>query len=138
MERKVHGNHNMLNQMRSANSGDFFVLELVIDSLKDNPQDISDLMKEIGRVWEVCVENGQRPRYEKLRPEQKQRLKNVALVPGHNFMPPPYPSQKQVWGVIHHNFLVFQNNLAKEQTQLYVLIFIRLKKCWSISYIYPL
>ena len=73
-----------------------FVLELVIDSLKDNPQDISDLMKEIGRVWEVCVENGQRPRYEKLRPEQKQRLKNVALVPGHNFMPPPYPSQKQV------------------------------------------
>ena len=96
VERKVHGNQNMLDQMTSANSGDFFVLELVIDSLKDNPQEISELLKEIGRVWEICVEKGRKPRYEKLRPEPNKRLKIVNLVPAENYMPPPYPSQKQV------------------------------------------
>ena len=96
MERKVHGNYAMLDQMISAHSGDFFVLELVIDSLKDNPQDISELLKEIGRIWKVCLEKGQKPRYEKLRPEQNKKVKIVPLVPAHNYMPPPYPSQKQV------------------------------------------
>ena len=92
----MHGHHDMLNQMISASSGDFFVLELVIDSLKDNPQDISELLKEVGRVWKVCLEKGQQHRYEKLRPDPTKRVKIVNLVPAHNYMPPPYPSQKQV------------------------------------------
>ena len=97
VERKVHGHSHVLNQMITANSGDFFVLELVIDSLKDNPQDISELLNEVGRVWrKVCVDKGQKPHYETLRPEQNKRVKIVNLVPAHNYMPPPYPSQKQV------------------------------------------
>ena len=89
----MHGHHDMLNQMISASSGDFFVLELVIDSLKDNPQDISELLKEVGRVWKVCLEKGQKAKYEKLRTEPNKKVKMVNLVPAHNYMPPPYPSQ---------------------------------------------
>ena len=96
LERKVHGHHDMLDLMISASSGDFFVLELVIDSLKDNPQDISELLKEVGRVWKVCLEKGQKHNYEKLRPGPNKRVKIVSLVPAPNYMPPPYPSQKQV------------------------------------------
>ena len=92
VERKVHGYSHVLNQMKAASSGDFFVLELVIDSLKDNPQDISELLNEVGRVWR----NGQNPQYEKLRTEPNKRVKIVNLVPADNYRPPPYPSQKQV------------------------------------------
>ena len=93
LERKVHGHTKMLEQLTSANSGDFFVLELVIDSLKDNPQDINELLKEVERVWKVCLEKGQKAKYEKLRTEPNKKVKVVNLVPAHNYMPPPYPSQ---------------------------------------------
>ena len=65
LERKVHGHHARINQMKLASSGDFFVLELIIDSLKDNPQKISELLKEVGRIWSHGEKVGHK--YEKLR-----------------------------------------------------------------------
>ena len=57
LKRKVHGNRPMLDRMTSASSGDFFVLELVVDSLKDNPQEIGELMKEVDRVYSRLLQS---------------------------------------------------------------------------------
>ena len=98
LERKVHGNRAMLDSMTSANSGDFFVLELVVDSLKDNPQEIGELMKEVDRVWNLSVEagrNGYDHKYEKLRVEQKKLGGDLAHLVHHQNKPPPYPAQKR-------------------------------------------
>ena len=93
LERKIHGNCNILRQLSTANSGDFFVLELVVDSLKDNPQEIGELLSEVGRVWSLCVEQQERGhRYEKLR-NDPHKMGNFNLA-GNQHRPPPYPSQK--------------------------------------------